>query len=84
MIMAKKQPIKLSEARILIYLDNVKAQFKYVGSIASKLHIDYGYILQILKDMHEKGWIRKEHQGLKSYYFNTKLAPIKAAKELKS
>ena len=82
--MANKQDLKISEARILVYLDNAAVNLKYVGAIAAKLHMDYAYLLKILKDMHEKGWLKRDKTITKSYYFLTKLAPIEAAKELKS
>lgn len=80
--MAKKRKLKESEARILVYLENTKAQFKFVAAIAAKIKKDYGYTLHIVKEMHEKGWIRKERYAVKSYYFLTKLAPLEQAKEL--
>ena len=81
-MMAKKQDIKLSEARILVYLESVTNRFKFVGAIASKIKTDYGYTLHILKEMHEKGWLRRDKQITKSYYFLTNVAPLKEAKEM--
>ena len=77
-----KQTIKVSEARILIFLNGSSARLHYVSAVSAKLDIDYCYCLQICKMMHEKLWLRKEEQGSKSYYFTTHKAPIKKAKEL--
>ena len=82
--MAKKQPIKQTEARILVYLENADNLKRYAGAIAGKLDTDYGYILNTLRAMNEKGWIRKEQIAVKSHYFLTKYAPTEAAKEVLS
>ena len=80
--MTTKQPIKLSEAKILVYLNQVHLRHKYIAKIASKLQMDYVYCLRILKQMNEKGWIRKEQSRTKSFYLNTNNSPIQKAKEL--
>lgn len=80
--MAHKKEVKLSEARILVYLENVHSRWKFVGAIAAKIKTDYGYTLHILKEMHEKGWLTRDKQVTKSYYFLTKAAPLHKAKEL--
>ena len=80
--MANKQEITKTEARILVFLTNVKNGYRFAGVMASKLQVDYGYILRILAQMRMKKWLRVEHYALKKYYFLTRKAPIKKAKEL--
>ena len=67
--MAKKKAIKLSEARILIFLTNTAGPNKHVGHISSKLGIDYSYCLLIIKQMLDKHWIKKGlNMGNKTFY----------------
>ena len=79
--MAHKQSIKVSEARIIIYLEKVEKTKRFVGAISAKLDIDYGYVLKILDQMRAKQWVRKEHYATKSHYFLTVKSPIEEAKE---
>ena len=51
--MANKQDMKVSEARILIYLNQTDKELQYLGMISRKLKIDFAYCLKILKSMHE-------------------------------
>lgn len=80
--MAHKKTIKVSEARILVYLDKVSKLSRFVGAISAKLSIDYGYTLRILDQMKAKQWVRKEHYATKSHYFLTHKAPLDKAKEV--
>lgn len=58
--MAKKKIMKLSEARILVFLNTSSPENHYVASISGKLQIDYGYIMKILANMKYKNWIKPE------------------------
>ena len=82
--MAHKRPIKLSEARIIVYLEEVAKTKRFVGAISAKLDIDYGYVLKILDQMRAKQWVRREHYATKSHYFLTLKTPIQEAKEVVS
>ncbi|MEA1877254.1 MAG: hypothetical protein U9N86_10355 [Bacteroidota bacterium] len=78
--MANKKPIKLSEARILIYLNNTHRALHFVRKISSKLKIDYGYTIRILMDMIEKEWLCRE-KGLanpsRTYYHISEIGKSK-------
>ncbi|MCK5138341.1 MAG: hypothetical protein KAQ85_00730 [Thermodesulfovibrionia bacterium] len=74
--MALKQEIKGSEARIMIYLDQVHNSKKSLSDIAAKLDIDYGYLTKILAGMLAKKWVFKHPYGRKVFYDNTPGAPV--------
>jgi len=80
--MAKKQPIKTSEARIIIFLENTEPRFRFAKMISIKLNIDYGYLLRILSGMLNQEWITGERRESKIFYSTTREAPIVKAKEL--
>ena len=60
LIMAYKQEMKQSEARILNYLANADLCIRYPRAISAKLDIDYNYLLSITAMMVMKDWIKKE------------------------
>lgn len=66
--MAKKQELKLSEARVLILLDGANEQVKYTQGISTKLDIGYNYLLQIIDGLLKKGWVRKYHMKRKTFW----------------
>ena len=77
----KKEFIKKSEARILIYLSSV-ANFRKCGSyIAKKLKIDYIYVMKLMEKMWEKGWIRTHKYDQVTYFDLTKVSPMKEAQK---
>ena len=43
--------MKLSEARILIFLSISADRYKYARYISDKLKMDYGYLIRILKSL---------------------------------
>tara|TARA_R100001530_G_scaffold41579_1_gene31783 strand:- start:732 stop:986 length:255 start_codon:yes stop_codon:yes gene_type:complete len=77
-----KQFVKLSEARILMFLDNAERRFKYAGFITHKLNIEYNFLILRLKEMRMKGWIQRVHTSNKVFYTVTTIAPMKAAKKV--
>ena len=80
--MANKQDLKVSEARIIIYLSQVDNQHRYIGAISAKLDIDYSYTIHLLAGMVAKKWLRFESTAIKSHYFLTQQAPTERAKKL--
>ena len=80
--MRNKQTIKVSEARILVLLENVDENMRHISAIAHKLGIDYNYALHILAGMKEKKWVKVKSTGLKTLNYITKAAPLDKAKEL--
>lgn len=78
----KKQKIKKSEARVLVYLDNAILPLKYARSMSVRLGIEYGFLIQRLKEMEYKGWITSTTKGTKRYYIITTKAPMEQAKRL--
>jgi DNA-binding MarR family transcriptional regulator len=81
--MAIKQYLKKSEAKILVYLNQVDNRLKYKTMISNKLGIDYGYLMRILNNLESKQWIRslRSHSN-KVFYELTKKAPLQKAKDL--
>jgi len=83
--MATKRAVKLTEARILVYLNQVTDNRKYIKAISLNLGIDYGYCILTLQRMKLKGWVRVAislADPRKKYYELTNAAPIEASKEL--
>ena len=80
--MAKKQELKMSEAKIIIYLKNVEDTKKHAFNIVEKLFVDYGYLLRILQGMVSKGWLRKIVSGTNVVYELTSFAPYDKAVKL--
>ncbi len=80
--MAIKQNLKISEARIIILLSQVPNELKHAGAISAKLDIDFSYTVKILAEMGVKGWLRKDLEGCKRFYFLTNKSPTEAAKKL--
>lgn len=56
--MAKKKLLKKSEARIIVYLNQVDIKLRYAMNIAAKLDMDYGYLSKIINAMLIKGWLK--------------------------
>ncbi len=73
--------IKISEARILVYLENVSKIKRFASLISAKLGIEYGYCLRVLKTIQMKGWVSIQQTAVKKHYFLTTKAPIKEAKD---
>jgi len=82
--MPPKQPVKLSEAKILIYLSEVANPFKYKTMISVKLDIDYIYLNRIMSQMEAKHWIKKMKSDIKNrvFYELTMGAPLRLAKQI--
>ena len=79
-----KERIKLSEAKILIYLEVAEDRFKYARFISSKLKIEYNFLLGRLREMKDKGWLRSIRREQRKYYELNKAAPLEKAKEVYS
>ncbi len=71
--------MKLSEARIIIYLKTAEVNLRYVQKISAKLDIDYGYILKVLATMLDKSWIVQIKYPVKTFYRLTDTCPIDEA-----
>ena len=82
--MAKKQILKLSEARILTYLAKVEPRLRFVQATSNKLDMDYPYCLSIIGRMHIKNWLKKEEGRVKHYYHVTSISTNKLAEEMVS
>lgn len=74
--MAKKQEIKNSESRILIYLQQVPDNKKYRSMIQRKLGIGQAYLGVLLNEMIEKGWLVKHAYRNKVFYDLSGNSPI--------
>lgn len=78
--MVKKQEIKQSEARILVYLSVVDKTRKHVTAISNKLEIDYSYCMRVLQAMVSKKWLVKHQYKRHMVYYLTSEAPLELAK----
>lgn len=79
--MAKEVELSTSEARILVYLNQVGKPFKYAKVMALKLDMNYSYVSGLLAKLEMRGWLRLEHiGGVKRFWCTTKRAPIKEAR----
>lgn len=66
--MAHKKDMKISEARIIMYLMNVDTPYRYCSMISFKLKMEYGYTIRILKGMLFKDWVTAITSFGKIYY----------------
>ena len=83
--MALKQRLKLSEARILVYLAHIENGQRFIKAVSNKLDMDYPYTHSLMQRMHAKGWLKKEEGPLKHYYHVKRFsAPLKKAEEVVS
>ena len=81
---AKKQFLKESEARIIIYLNNATNERKYVSMISAKLNIDYTYLMRLLKGLLARNWLKVHYFNNKSFYDINSHTPILTAKKVLS
>ena len=71
--------MKLSEARILMYLNQVKTRESTIKLMSYKLKIDFSYVCKIMDDMVARGWVKKMRYPLYTYHKLYKKAPTKVA-----
>lgn len=64
----KKREMKLSEARVLVFLSQVPKRYRYAGIAAAKLNIDYTYLRRILTGMTFRQWV-KEIRGTEKFFY---------------
>lgn len=81
-IMRKKEFLKKSEARILIYLTTVQNYKKDGYDMSDKLNIDYIYTMKLLREMYQKGWVKVHKYNDKCFFEVTDSAPMKEAKNI--
>jgi hypothetical protein len=80
--------MKLSkiEAKIIVLLDNLSNENKTYYFIAIKLDISYNHLVQIVRMMVIKKWVKIEYYkskaGRKAHLMLTETSPIVYAKEL--
>ena len=77
-----KQPIKLSEARIIMHIDCNESTSIYIRLLSTNLNIDYGYLLRLIPAMVNKQWIKKVRKSGKTYIDLASKAPIEKSREL--
>ena len=80
--MAIKQELKRNEARILIFLSQVKELDKNATSISLKLRMDFSNCLRLLKGMVEQGWLKQTKPFRKTIYELTNKTPIQQARHI--
>ena len=57
--MANKQEMKVSEARIILLINQTHIRDHFIAYISTKLEIDYSYTIRILSLMNDKGWLKR-------------------------
>tara|TARA_R100000656_G_C3943283_1_gene127071 strand:+ start:340 stop:609 length:270 start_codon:yes stop_codon:yes gene_type:complete len=80
--MATKQFIKKTEAKILVYLNNVDRVFKNATFMAHKLDMEYNFLLIRLRGMKLKGWVMRIKSQNKVFWNITTIAPLQKAIEV--
>ena len=80
--MRKKEFMKKSEARILIYLSTAEKHLRQGGAASHRLKIDYIYVMKLLRGMYEKGWVSVHQYRETSYFEITNDSPMDKAKEI--
>jgi len=68
--------MKKSEARIIVYLSQVLPHKRNVSTVSSKLDIGYTYLGNLLRDMLNKNWLRKQPLRNKMFYSLTELGRL--------
>jgi DNA-binding MarR family transcriptional regulator len=76
-----KQDLKVSEARVLVFLSQVDARHKFARQISNKLDMDYAYLLARLKVMSNRDWVQPIKRDRKVFY-ELKFPPLDKAIEL--
>ena len=74
------KPLKLSEARIIIFLDQTDFRLRYPVYMSHKLEMDYGYLLKLLKSLELSGFIGKYKRITRTYYKLKLTAPLEEAR----
>ena len=67
-IRSTKQRLKLSEARILVYLSKIEPRFRFIKAVSNRLDMDYPCTHSLMQRMHAKRWLKKEEGPIKHYY----------------
>ncbi len=75
--------MKQSEARILVFLDQAIIERCFARELASKLRMDYIYLLRVLAEMVEKHWVIKSYGRQNKRYYRISKRNIKKLKEAK-
>ena len=73
--------MKHNEARIIVYLLNASLWLRSGRRASQILHIDYVYVMKLLGQMFEKGWLTTHKMNQVTYYRTTMRTPIKEAKD---
>lgn len=75
----KKEFIKRSEARIIIYMITAAKHRMNGSDMARKLKMDYIYLMKLLREMYDKGWIGTHKYNETTFFHTTAVTPIKEA-----
>ena len=76
-----KELIKRSEARIITYILNADKHRRRGDAISEKLNIDYIYVMKLLGQMYNKGWLKTHKYDGVIYFALTLRTPIEEAKK---
>lgn len=73
--------IRKSEARIMVYLDITVDYMRTGRKMSDKLKIDYIYLMKLLGQMYDKGWVQtRVYHGLTLFTLSA-ISPLEEAKE---
>ena len=71
-----------TKARVLVFLSQSSQYNHFVAEMSRKLVIDYAYLLNILGQMKNTGWVERYRLENKVFYKLTSTSPIGRAKEM--
>ena len=73
--------IKVTEAKILIFLQNTDKHMRCGKRISLKLGTDYIYVMNLLNLMWDKGWVTNHMHHGTMYFEIAEAAPMQCARE---
>ena len=76
-----KEFMRRSEARIIVFLELAAKNIRDGHNISILLQIDYIYVMKVLSQMYEKGWLKTHKYERNTYFRLTLRTPIKEAKQ---
>jgi hypothetical protein len=68
--------LKLSQARIMKFIEVADPKYTYAKHMSQKLQMDYIYLINILGELKFKKWIRPVRRGNRVFYELNKSAPL--------
>lgn len=62
--------LRRTEARIIIYLDQVEHPFRTTAKMLKALKLEYSYLCNKLRELHDRAYIyHRKYMGDRNYYY---------------